>query len=165
MTAKTQKSSPKAEAAFAPMTQIMDQLKAVQDKIQVPQSAREFVIRNAEAATVRVGDAEAAAKNAATSVEKALVTVVGAGATASRALVDATVANATMTLGAVKTIAGAQSLSEAGQAYVTYLRAYAEANVARAQDAVKVAQTVATDGAKFVQEQVGQILPMFRKAA
>lgn len=150
--------------AFAPVAQIMETLKSAQEKIQVPAAARDFVKRNAETAKARAADAEKGALNATATVEKALVAVVGAGASVSRGVIDATIANVNLTLGGIQSLADASCPSDAAQRYVAFVREFGQANIVRAQDAFNTVRQVATDGAKALQAEAGK-LASFGKTA
>lgn len=167
MTDKTPKAkTAKAETTvFAPVNQILETLKSAQEKIQVPTAARDFVKRNAETAKGRVADAEQGALNATASVEKALVAVVGAGASLSRGVIDATIANVNLTIGGIQSLADASCPQDAAKRYVDFVKEFGQSNLVRAQGAFNTVRQVATDGAKAVQAEVGKFTAFGSKAA
>ncbi|MEI8146498.1 MAG: phasin family protein [Alphaproteobacteria bacterium] len=166
MTTKSKKSdTPSAAGTFAPVNQILETLSNVQSKIEVPAAAREFVKQTAETAKTRTGEFEKGAIEATSTVENALVAVVGAGVKVSNGIIAATAANVAMTLGAVEKLADAASPRDAFQVSVDYVRDYTRANVNRAQEAYEVVRQTATEGAGFVQAQLGKILPFGQKKA
>jgi hypothetical protein len=167
VTEKTSKAKAQtaADTAFAPVNQILETLKGAQEKIQVPTAARDFVKRNAETAKARVADAEKGALDATSTVEKALVAVVGAGATVSRGLIDATIANVNLTLGGIQSLADASCPQDAAKRYVDFVKEFGQANLVRTQDAFNTVRQVATDGVKAVQAEVGKYAAFGSKAA
>ena len=166
MTEKTPKAKAQAAEtnAFAPVAKIMETLKGAQDKIQVPVAAREFVKRNAETAKERTAAAEKGALDVTATVEKALVAVVGAGASVSRGVIDATIANVNLTLGGIQSLADASCPSDAAQRYVAFVREFGQANIVRTQDAFNAVRQAATDSAKALQAEAGK-LASFGKTA
>lgn len=152
-TAKTETTS----ATFAPVQQVIETLKSAQEKIQVSPAAREFVVRNAEAAQGRVADAEQNAHKVTDSVEKALVAAIGAGARITRRVIEANVANANLVIGGVKSVAQATSAQDAAQRYVAFVRTYGQANLLRAQNDYAAARQAVVDGAKVFETEIGKL--------
>ena len=165
-TAKTTKIDAQTEASaaaapivntFAPVAQVLETLKTAQEKIQVPPAAREFVVRNAEAAKGRVADAEQSAHKVANSVEQALVAMVGAGARITRRIIEANVANANLVIGGVQSVAQATSAQDAAKRYVDFVRTYGQANLLRAQTDYASARQAVAEGAKALEAEFGKL--------
>lgn len=146
-----------ATTTFAPVEQVLETLKSAQEKIQVPPAAREFVVRNAEAAKGRVADAEQNAQKVTDQVEKALVASIGAGARITRRIIEANVANANMIIGGVQSVAQATSAQEAGKRYVDFVRTYSQANMLRMQNDYASVRQALVDGAKVLEAEVSKL--------
>lgn len=158
-TAKTTKieTETTAPATFAPVQQVIETLKSAQEKIQVSPAAREFVVRNAEAAQGRVADAEQNARKVTDQVEKALVAAIGAGARITHRIIEANVANANLVIGGVKSVAQATSAQDAAKRYVDFVRTYSQANLLRAQNDYASARQAVAEGAKALEAEIGKL--------
>jgi hypothetical protein len=150
------------EQAFAP---VVDAVKSAQEKIQIPESTRDFVKRSVETAQERANDAHANAEKATTAIESAATEAVTGLATLSRKLQSAAYDDATALFNSVGKIAGATSLSEAYQLQIDYLRERNNVNVARAKSLVDYLSKSFADNAAKAQENLTKFTAIGKKAA
>jgi len=142
-----------AEAALTQMKQAFEGFAAAPATFPVSPAVRDLAARGAESAKAGFAEAEAAARKAAAGAETLAASFAGAGADLARSAVAGAVANATMTLDAVQTVIAAPSLEEAFRRQGDFLKAFGEANRARAEEAFARARDVATEGVRTIQEE------------
>ena len=145
--AKTDK--PAAKTPFAPIAETIETLRS---KIEVPEAAREFVQRGADAAQERANALQAGAEKVTKAVETAAVDSVAEIAKVSRALQTAWFEDVNAFLGNVEKLSQAKCLSEAMQSQADFLRARSEVAVTRARAAGEYVTTLANSGAAKLRE-------------
>lgn len=141
------------EKAFPP---VVDAVKSVTGKLQVPEAARDFVKRSAEMATDRAADVHAGTVKATDAIESAASKAVSGFARLSRDVQSAAYDDAKAYLASVSKIASATSFGEAVQHHVDYLRDRADVNMGRAKSAFEFVSVSMADGAKKAQESISK---------
>ncbi|AVO45795.1 hypothetical protein [Phreatobacter cathodiphilus] len=142
-----------AEAAMTQMKQAIQGFAAAPATFPVPPAMRDFAARGAESAKAGFAEAEAATRKAAAGAETLITAFAGAGADLARSAVAGAVANATMTMDAVQTVLGAPNLQDALQRQGEFMKAFGEANLARAEEALARARDVAAEGVRTIQAE------------
>lgn len=154
-----------AEAYFGQMKKAFDGLSAMPGTPAVAPAIREFAERQAETAKARLAEARTTTLEAANGLENAMVAVGGFGAGLLRSAVEGAVANATMVVDAARDMASAKDPQEALRRQADFMKAFAEANLARAQAGFVQVRDAATDGAKAVQAETEKLVARASKAA
>src|SRR5215467_2982037 len=133
---KQQKWTPESpiEACATTYESLAKALGGLQNKFEIPDAAREFVKRSAAAAKDRSSDLHAGANKVTGAVEEALVGAVNGLADLNRKIVDATYQDLEAALAAVDKLAGAETITDAHETYVNYLREQSKVGVDRAKD-------------------------------
>ena len=121
-----------------------------QGEIVAPAAARDFVKKAAEAAKDRAANLHANVEKATTTVEQTLANTVGEIAKLTRQAQQAAYEDAEALFAGVNKLASAESVSEAVQIYVDYMRSRGDAALARAQAVNDYAGKLLADGAKSV---------------
>lgn len=142
-----------AEAAMTQMKQAFQGFAAAPATFPVPPAVRDLAARGAESAKAGFAEAEAATRKAAAGAETLITSFAGAGADLARSAVAGAVANATMTMDALQTVLAAPSLQEAIQRQGEFVKAFGEANLARAEEALARARDVAAEGVRTIQAE------------
>lgn len=151
------KTAKKTEAAVE--TNAASMIETLQNKIEVPAAAREFVARNAAAAKDRAETMHDGAVKLAGGVEKAVVSMIGGYANFSRGLIDAAFANVSHALNTVEKIAAAKSAKEAVQVQIDFVRDNARDNYERVREAAEAARNAAAEGAETVKDGIAKVWP------
>src|SRR5215469_9206718 len=138
---KQQKWTPESpiEACATTYESLAKALGGLQNKFEIPEAAREFVKRSAAAAKDRSSDLHAGANKATGAVEEALV--------------------------AIDKLASAESLTDAFETYVDYLRQQSKVGVARAKDAASLVSTKASEGFDALRDGIDNFMTVRSQAA
>ncbi len=153
------------EACATTYESLAKALGGLQNKVEIPEAAREFVKRSAAAAKDRSDDLYAGASKVTGAFEQALVGAVSGLADANRKIVEAVHQDAGAAFAAIDKLAGAQSLSDAYAVYVDYLREQTNVGVGRAQAVVSFVSTKASEGFDAARDGLTKVLPMRSQAA
>ena len=147
MTRTTKTSNAKTTAADtgAPHTDdaktiIMDAVENLQEKIAVPEAAREFVAQQAATAQARTEAAQEGAAKLNADAEKAAVSFVGNYANFTKSLIDMTAANVRHAFATVEKVAAAKTLPDAMKIQADFVRDSSKANLARLNDVSETAK-------------------------
>ncbi|KAF0132436.1 MAG: hypothetical protein FD152_1931 [Xanthobacteraceae bacterium] len=154
-----------AETYFGQMTKAFEGLSVTPGKLEVAPAVREFATRQAETAKARLADAQKASLDATAGLENASVAAAGFGAGLVRSAVEGAVANTTLAIEAAKDIAATANPQDAFRRYGDFVKAFGEANLARASDSFAQLRDAATDGAKAVQAEAEKLVSRAAKAA
>jgi hypothetical protein len=150
-----------AKQAFAPFA---DAFKSLQDKVQVPEAARDFVKRVAGDATARAENFHAGAEKVTVAIQTAVVEQVDETAKITRNIQQAMLEDAQAFFAGLEKLAAAKSLSEAFQIQTDMVRARAEVAVSRARaTADHFGERFAT-GAKTAQENLSKVVSLNKAA-
>jgi hypothetical protein len=149
-------------AAYESLAAALD---GFQNKLEVPESAREFVKRSAATARDRSSDVHTGAHKVTDAVEKALVNAVNGLADVNRKTVEAMYEDAQSLFAAIDNLADAQSFSHAYKVYVDYLRQQTKVNIARAEATAGFASTKASEAFGALRDNIEKVLPLQSKAA
>ncbi len=136
-----------------------------QNRLEVPETAREFVKRSAATAKDRSSDLHTGANKVTDAVEKTLVNAVNGIADVNRKTVEALYQDAQSVFAAIDNLADAQSFSQAYKVYVDYLRQQTKVNVARAEATASFASTKASEGFGALRDGIEKVLPLRWQAA
>ena len=150
-----------AKAAFAPFAETF---KNFQDKVQVPQSARDFVKRVADDATERAGTLHAGAEKATVAIQTAVVEQIDETAKISRNIQQAMLEDAQAFFAGIEKLSQAQSLSEAFQIQSDMVRARTDVAVARARATADYLGERFATGAKTAQENISKVVSLNKAA-
>ena len=150
------------EKAFAP---VVDAVKSVTEKLEVPEAARDFVKRSVEVAQERAASVHTGSVKATDAIESAAAKAVADFARVSRDVQAAAYDDAKAYLASITKIAGAKSLSEAVQIQVDYLRERADVNVSRTKSVVEFVTGSFAEGAKKAQENFSKAQENLSKIA
>ena len=149
------------QKTFAP---VVDAMKSVGARMEVPAAARDFMKRSAEMAGERAADIHAGTVRATDAVENAASKTVSGFARLSRDMQVAAYDDAKAYLASVTKIAEAKSLSEAMQIQMDFVRERTEANMGRAKSMFDYVSGSLADAGKRAQETVSKVAN-FNKAA
>jgi hypothetical protein len=150
-----------AKQAFAPFG---DAFKNLQDKVQIPEGARDFVKRVATDATARAENMHAGAEKVTVAIQTAVVEQIDETAKISRNIQQALLEDAQAFFAGIEKLASAQSLSEAVQIQSDMVRARTDVAVSRARaTADYVGERLAT-GAKTAQENFSKVVKLNKAA-
>jgi hypothetical protein len=150
-----------AKAAFAPFAET---LKNFQDKVQVPQSARDFVKRVADDATARAENLHAGAEKATVAIQTAVVEQIDETAKISRNIQQAMLEDAQAFFAGIEKLSQAQSLSDAFQIQSDMVRARTDVAVARARATADYLGERFATGAKTAQENISKVVSLNKAA-
>lgn len=151
-----------AKQAFAPFA---DAFKSIQNKIDVPEAARDFVKRVAGDATVRANDIHAGAEKLTAAIETAVSEQVNETAKISRTIQQAMLDDAQAFFAGVEKLAAAKSLSEAFQIQTEMVRARTDVAASRARATADYLGERFATGAKTAQENLSKVVSLNTKAA
>jgi hypothetical protein len=140
-------------------------LGGLQNKFEIPDAAREFVKRTVAAAKDGSTDLHAGANKVTGAIEEALVGAVNGMADVNRKVVEAACQDAEATFAAIDKLAGAQSLTEAYEVYVDYLRQQDNVVNARAKSAASFVSAKASEGFDALREGITKVMPVRSQAA
>jgi hypothetical protein len=144
-------------AAYESLAAALD---GFQNKLEVPETAREFVKRSAATAKDRSSDLHTSANKVTDAVEKALVNAVNGIADLNRKTVEALYQDAQRVFAAIDNLAGAQSFPQAYKVYVDYLREQTKVSVGRTEATASFASTKAAEGFHALRDGVEKVLPL-----
>lgn len=151
-----------AKQAFAPFA---DAFKSIQNKIDVPEAARDFVKRVAGDATVRANDIHAGAEKLTAAIETAVSEQVNETAKISRTIQQAMLDDAQAFFAGVEKLAAAKSFGEAFQIQTEMVRARADVAASRARATADYLGERFATGAKTAQENLSKVVSLNTKAA
>jgi len=163
---KQQKWTPESpiEACATTYESLATALGGLQNKFEIPEAAREFVKRTATAAKDRSSDLHAGANKLTGAIEEALVGAVNGMAEVNRKVVEAAHQDVEATFAAIDKLASAQSLTEAYEVYVDYLRQQGNVVAARANSAASFVSAKASEGFDALRDGITNALPVRSQA-
>ncbi len=150
-----------AKQAFAPFA---DAFKTIQDKVQVPEAARDFVKRVAGDATSRAADIHAGAEKVTVAIQTAVVEQIDETAKISRNIQQAMLDDAQAFFAGLEKLASAQSLGEAFQIQSDMVRARTDVAVSRARATADYLGERLATGAKTAQENISKVVSLNKAA-
>src|SRR3954463_4990899 len=153
MTTETNSAYDSVKQAFAPLT---DALKNLQN-MEVPESAREFVKKQTEAAKVRAADLHAGSEKVTAAIETAVAGSVSEVAKITRNIQQALYQDAEAFFAGIDKLASATSLNEAVQIQSDMVRARGEVFVSRAKATTEYLGKLVADGAKTAQDNFSKV--------
>src|SRR3954466_3229610 len=153
MTTETNSAYDTVKQAFAPVT---DALKNLQN-LEVPESAREFVKKQAETAKERAADLHAGAEKVTEAIETAVAGSVSEAAKISRNIQQALYQDAEAFFAGIDKLASAKSLNEAVQIQSDMVRARGEVFMSRAKSTTDYLGKLVADGAKSAQDNLAKV--------
>ena len=153
MTTDTNSMLNSVKEAFAPVTEALKNFQS----LEVPEAAREFVKKQAEAAKERAADFYAGSEKATEALETAVAGSVSEAAKISRNIQQALYQDAEAFFAGVDKLASAKSLNEAVQIQSDLLRARGEVLVSRAKASSEYLGKLVADGAKTAQDNFAKV--------
>ena len=153
MTTETNSVLNTVKDAFAPVTEAFTKLQ----NLEVPEAAREFVKKQADAAKVRAADFHAGSEKVTAAIETAATNSVSEVAKISRNIQQAMYQDAEAFFAGIDKLASAKSLSEAAQIQSELVRARGEVLVSRAKASSEYLGKLVTDGAKTAQDNFSKV--------
>ena len=153
MTTETNSVLNSVKEAFAPVTEAFTKLQ----NLEVPEAAREFVKKQAEAAKTRAADAYAGSEKVTNVIESAVAGSVTEAAKISRNVQQAIYQDAEAFSAGIDKLASAKSLSEAAQIQSDLVRARGELFVSRAKATTEYLGKLVADGAKTAQDNFAKV--------
>ena len=143
MTTETNSVFDSVKQAFAPVTEAFTKLQ----NLEVPEAAREFVKKQADAAKVRAADFHAGSEKVTDAIETAVAGSVSEAAKISRNIQQAIYQDTEAFFAGIDKLASAKSLNEAVQIQSDMLRASGEVFVSRAKSTTEYLGKLVADGA------------------
>ena len=153
------------EACATTYESLAKALGGLQTKLEIPEAAREFVKRSAAAAKDRSTGLHSGVNKVTGAIEEALVGAVNGLAEVNRKVADAIYQDAQATFAAIDTLAGSQSLTDAYDVYVDYLRDQTNVGVARVESAANFVGAKAAEGFDAVRDGLAKVVPTRSQAA
>jgi phasin len=153
MTTETNTLFDSVKDAFAPVT---DAFKNFQN-VEVPESAREFVKRQASTAKERAAEAYAGSEKVTAAIESAAADSVSEVAKISRNIQQAIYQDAEAFFAGIDKLASAKTLNEAVQIQSDLARARGEVFVSRAKSTAEYLGKIVSNGAKTTQENLSKV--------
>ncbi|WGR91184.1 phasin family protein [Bradyrhizobium sp. ISRA443] len=153
MTTETNSVLNSVKEAFAPVTEAFAKLQ----NLEVPESAREFVKKQAEAAKTRAADAYAGSEKVTAVIESAVTGSVTEAAKISRNIQQAIYQDAEAFFTGIDKLASAKSLSEAAQIQSDLVRANGEVFISRAKTTTEYLGKLVADSAKTAQDNFAKV--------
>ncbi|WOH84016.1 phasin [Bradyrhizobium sp. BEA-2-5] len=153
MTTETNSVLNSVKEAFAPVTEAFTKLQ----NLEVPEAAREFVKKQAEAAKTRAADAYAGSEKVTNVIESAVAGSVTEAGKISRNIQQAIYEDAEAFFSGIDKLASAKSISEAVEIQSSLLRARGEVFVSRAKATTEYLGKLVTDGAKTAQDNFAKV--------
>ncbi len=150
-----------AKQAFAPFAET---LKSFQDKVQVPEAARDFVKRVANDGTVRAENMFAGAEKVTVAIQTAVADQVDETAKITRSIQQAMLEDAQAFFAGIEKLASAQSFGEAFQIQSDMVRARTDVAVARARATADYLGERFATGAKTAQENISKVVSLNKAA-
>src|SRR3954464_9787161 len=148
MTTETNSVLNTVKEAFAPVTEAFTKLQ----NMEVPEAAREFVKKQADAAKGRAADFHAGSERVTDAIETAVSGSVSEAAKISRNIQQAMFQDAEAFFAGIDQLASAKSLNEAVQIQSDMVRARGEVLVSRAKSTTEYLGKLIADGAKTAQD-------------
>ena len=148
MTTETNSVLNSVKEAFAPVTEAFTKLQ----NMEVPEAAREFVKKQAEAAKTRAADAYAGSEKVTNVIETAVAGSVTEAAKISRNIQQAIYQDAEAFFVGIDKLASAKSINEAVQIQSDLARAQGEVVVSRAKSTAEYLGKLVANGAKTAQD-------------
>ena len=153
MTTETNTLFDSVKDAFAPVT---DAFKNFQN-VEVPESAREFVKRQASTAKERAAEAYAGSEKVTAAIESAAADSVSEVAKISRNIQQAIYQDAEAFFAGIDKLASAKTLNEAVQIQSDLARVRGEVLVSRAKSTAEYLGKIVSNGAKTAQENLSKV--------
>src|SRR6202012_4937908 len=150
MTTETNSVLNSVKDAFAPVTDAFKNL-------ELPESAREFVKKQAESAKVRAADLHAGSEKVTAVIENAVTGSVAEAAKISRNIQQAIYQDAEAFFAGIDKMASAKSFNEAVQIQSDMVRASSETFVSRAKSTTEYLGKLVADGAKTAQDNFSKV--------
>jgi phasin len=141
------------KTAFQPVTDAISKLQ----NMEVPEAAREFVKKQADAAKVRAADAYAGSEKVTAAIETAVSSSVTEAAKVSRNIQQAIYEDAQAFFAGIDKLASAKSINEAVQIQSDLARARGEVFVSRAKSTTEYFGKLIADGAKTAQDNFAKV--------
>ena len=148
MTTETNSVLNTVKEAFAPVTEAFTKLQ----NMEVPEAAREFVKKQADAAKVRAADFHAGSEKVTDAIETAVAGSVSEAAKISRNIQQALYQDAEAFFVGIDKLASAKSINEAVQIQSDLARAQGEVVVSRAKSTAEYLGKLVANGAKNAQD-------------
>ena len=158
---KTKSATRAATAAYG---SVIKALGGLQSKLEIPESAREFVKRGAATAKQRAAAMHDGANKVAGVIEGTIVDAVTGVADINRKLIDTAHDDTAAALASIDKLAAAKSLAEAYQLTVDYWRERGEIGMGRAKNVAAFVSAKVYDGVKAVEDAGARITPAWRQA-
>ena len=153
MTTETNSVLNTVKEAFAPVTEAFTKLQ----NMEVPEAAREFVIKQTESAKVRAADLHAGSEKVTAAIETAVAGSVSEAAKISRTIQDALYQDTEAFFAGIEKLASAKSLNEAVQIQSDMVRARGELFMSRAKASTEYLGKLVADGAKTAQDNFSKV--------
>ena len=153
MTTETNSVLNQVKEAFAPVTAAFTKLQ----NMEVPEAAREFVKKQADAAKVRAADAYAGSEKVTDAIETAVAGSVSEAAKISRNIQQAMYQDAEAFFSGIDKLASAKSLSEAAQIQSELVRARGEVLVSRVKSSTEYLGKLVSESAKTAQDNFSKV--------
>ena len=153
MTTETNSLFNTVKEAFAPVTDAFKNLQTM----ELPESAREFVKRQASAAKERSAEALAGSEKVTAAIETAVADSVSEAAKISRNIQQAIYQDTEAFFAGIDKLASAKSLNEAVQIQSDLARARGEVFVSRAKSTAEYLGKLVSNGAKSAQDNLAKV--------
>src|SRR6201997_3830395 len=153
MTTETNTLFDTVKDAFAPVTEAFKNFQ----NLEVPESAREFVKRQASTGKERAAEAFASSEKVTAAIETAAADSVSEVAKISRNIQQAFYQDAEAFFAGIDKLASAQSLNEAVQIQSDLARASGEVFVSRAKSTTEYLGKLVANGAKTAQDNLAKV--------
>src|ERR1700716_546621 len=153
MTTETNSVLNTVKEAFAPVTEAFTKLQ----NREVPETARDFVKKQAETAKVRAADIHAGSEKVTAAIETAVAGSVSEAAKISRNIQQAMYQDAEAFFAGIDKLASAKSLNEAVQIQSEIVRSRGELFVSRAKSTTEYLGKLIADGAKTAQDNFSKV--------
>ena len=153
MTTETNSVLNQVKEAFAPVTEAFTKLQ----NMEVPEAARDFVKKQADAAKVRAADFHTGSEKVTAAVETAVAGSVAEAAKISRNIQQALYQDAEAFFAGIDQLASAKSLSEAAQIQSEAVRAQGEVLVSRAKATSEYLGKLVSESAKTAQDNFSKV--------
>ena len=150
-----------AKQAFQPFA---DTFKNLQDKVQVPEAARDFVKRVAVDGAERAQTVYAGAEKVTSTIETAVADQINETAKISRNIQQALLDDAKAFFAGIEKLASAQSFGEAVQIQSDMVRARTDVAMSRARATADYLGERLATGAKTAQENLSKVVSLNKAA-
>jgi hypothetical protein len=153
------------EACTATYGSLAKAVGGLHNQFEIPEAAREFVKRSAATAKDRSSDLHAEANKVTGAIEETLVGAVNSLADLNRKIADAAYQDLNAAFTAIDKLASAESITDAYDTYVDYLREQSKVGVDRAKDAASFVSTKASEGFDSLRNGIAKFVPVRSQAA